>query len=81
MSYTLAHAAYDDDYPTQPRSGCAGTFRVEADDGKTPAWLACDACDMVITVGQETVRGESPPRPTEQLRETIDPLQRAWGFS
>ena len=71
MSYggwTMAHATYDDAYPKQPRSGCAGTFRVTDDDGKTPVWLECDGCRMVVTVPQATVRAEAPPpRPTEQL--------------
>lgn len=66
--WTMAHATYDDGYPKQPRSGCAGTFRVSDDDsGKGPAWLGCDACGMVITVPRATLTDEPPARPTEQL--------------
>lgn len=74
--WTMAHQAYDAAYPKQPRSGCAGTFRVSTDDdGHGPAWLECDVCRVVVTVPRATLAEESPARPTEQLQ-----TEDEWAF-
>lgn len=65
--WTMAHAARDAKLPQTFRSGCAGTFRVESNDGKRPAVLVCDECGEVVTVRQSTLRGEPPARPTEKM--------------
>lgn len=63
----MAHTTATLHLPRGLRSTCAGTFRVESNDGKRPAVLVCDLCGESTSVRQRTLRGEAPARPTEAM--------------
>jgi hypothetical protein len=65
--WRMAHSLYDERYSPAFRSGCSGTFRVIEDDGRTPAWVECDRCSVVVTVSQAAVRSTPPAQPTDAM--------------
>jgi hypothetical protein len=56
--------------PNLARRSCAGTLRVEDDDGRRPFSVRCDECGELAGVAQE---GKGPRRPEPRQEEIAAP--------